>query len=390
MTEKLIKLFLKDKHDTSKTARKSAGGLLSSVTGIVMNSLLCIFKFIVGITSGSAAITADAANNLSDVMSSGISFAGFKIAAKPADQKHPYGHGRYEYILSLVISFAILLMGVELLKNAVEKILHPTPVAFSPFLLVVLIGSIVVKLGLGFWNRSLSKKVDLLALGAVAKDSFADCLSTLAVLASVLIERFFSVQIDGYVAAVTALLVLWSGIEVLKDSLQPLIGKPAQKQTVEQLEKMMLSFDPAILGVHDIMMHDYGMGRVFATADVEVPAQSDLVSIHTTVDALEKQVREQFGIQLVLHIDPVDTENAALIQLQQNVLRIVKSVDEHYTVHDFRVSESDKQMSFDLVIDSDIKKDAAQIGEMVKQRIIAVLGDEIEPVITVEFPFSET
>ena len=387
MTTLLLKLFVKDYKDTSKAPVRAAYGLLSSVVGIVCNTLLCSFKFVIGSIAGSAAMIADAANNLSDIATCVIGLVGFQLAAKPADEEHPYGHGRYEYILSLIVSFFVMLMGVELLKSAIEKLLHPQPIHYSPFVLAVLIASIAVKLWMGVFNRSLSKKADIPALKAVSTDSFSDCVCTGAVLGSMLINRFFGLNLDAYIGAAVSLPVIWSGIGILKSSLQPLIGRPADKEIAEKIGAFILGFDESILGYHDLMLHDYGMGRVFAVADVEVPADSNLVQIHEVIDRLEKSAEAQFSMQLVLHMDPVDVEDTQLEKLKRKVEMIVKSVDEHYTIHDFCLSDDGKQMFFDLVIDSDIEKDSAQIGEMVALRIRAALGEEPEPVIKVEFPF---
>lgn len=389
MKESLIKKLIKNESALSPAERKAAYGTVSSVMGIVANVLLSGFKFAVGILSGAASIVSDAANNLSDMLTSVISLIGFKLAKKPADEEHPFGHGRYEYILSVIVSFFVLFMGVELLKNGIEKIIHPAAVSVSPFVIAVLSVSIVVKCGMGIFNLYLAHRAEVTALKAVAKDSFGDCISTAAVLISIVLQKIFHLPFDGYVAAAVSLLVLWSGIDILRESLSPLIGKPAGKETVQTLKAFMLSFDPDILDVHDMMFHDYGMGRIFAVAHAEVPAERELVAIHNTVDALEKAVEEKFGMHLVVHIDPVKTNDIKTKNLRDNVLTVVKSIDEHYTIHDFRLSEDGKKMYFDLVIDSDIKKEAAQIGEMVSQRILAVLGDSIEPQIHVEFSFEQ-
>ena len=389
MKDSFLKFFIKNEDTLSPAERKAAYGTFSGTVGIIANVFLSGFKFAVGALSGSASIIADAANNLSDMLTSVISLIGFKLAKKPADEAHPFGHGRYEYILSVIVSFFVLFMGVELLKNGIEKIISPAAVSVSPFVIVVLAVSIVVKIGIGMLNLYLSRRADVTALKAVAKDSFGDCISTAAVLVSAVLQKIFHLPLDGYVAAAVSLLVLWSGIGILRESLSPLLGKPAGKETVKELKEFMLSFDPDILDVHDMMFHDYGMGRIFAVAHAEVPAERELVVIHETVDALEKAVEETFGIYLVVHMDPVKANDTKTKSLRDNVLTVVKSIDEHYTIHDFRLSEDGKKMYFDLVIDSDIKKEAAQIGEMVSQRILAVLGDSIEPQIHVEFSFEQ-
>ena len=384
---KLLLKLIKNHENTADKTVRAAYGLLSSVIGIILNALLCSFKFIIGFLSGSAAIISDAANNLSDVASSTMSLVGFKLASKPADEEHPFGHGRLEYILSLVISFFVMLMGVELLKSAVEKIIHPSPVSYSPFVLAVLIASIGVKLWMGSFNLRLSKKAGIGALKAVAVDSFSDCVSTGCVLASVLIHRFWGVNLDAYLGAAVSLLVIWSGVGILRESLSPLIGKPADKERAKQIEDFILNFDERIIGVHDLVLHDYGMGSVFAVAHVEVPADASLVAVHDVIDALEKAAGERFSLQLVLHADPLDVHDSQLETLKQQVETVIKSIDEHYTIHDFRLSHDGKQMFFDLVIDSDICEQSETIGELAALRIRAALGDSPQPVINVEFPF---
>ena len=366
---------------------KAAYGRTSSLIGIVSNALLCSFKFFVGFLSGSSAIISDAANNLSDVASSSVSLVGFKLASKPADEKHPFGHGRYEYILSLVISFFVMLMGAELLKSAVTKILNPVEINYSPFVLAVLIASIIVKLCLGALNLYFFKKSGLRALKAVSVDSFSDCVSTFGVLVSVLLSRFFGLNIDAYIGAAVSLLVIWSGIEILKDSLSPLLGKPADKKLAGNIESFILEFNEAILGVHDLVLHDYGMGSVFAVAHVEMPDDMTLNAVHEIIDNLEKCAGETFSVDLVLHADPVDICNNELEKLKAQVETIVKSVDRHYTIHDFRLSADKEKMFFDLVIDSDIKEKPEKIEDIVKLRIESVLGNKPEAVINAEFPF---
>lgn len=376
------------KNEKSINQTKAVYGRVSSVIGIVSNALLCGFKFFVGFLSGSAAIISDAANNLSDVASASFTLIGFKLASKPADEKHPFGHGRYEYILSLVISFFIMLMGAELLKSAVTRIINPGQIRYSPVVLAVLIASILVKLCLGAVNMSFFKKSGLNALKAVAVDSFSDCVSTLSALAGVLLSKLFSINIDGYIGAAVSILVIWSGIDILKDSLSPLIGKPARKETAKEIQSFILNFDESVLGVHDLVMHDYGMGSVFAVAHVEMPGDIILSSAHDIIDSIEKQAGEKFSVELVLHADPVDIENKELERLKSRVETVVKSVDEHYSIHDFRLSPDKTQMYFDLVIDSDIKSSPEEIGNLVKLKIISSLGTEPEAVINVEFPFS--
>lgn len=389
MVDFLLNKFLKAHTRNDRMKLKAAVGLISAVFGICANTLLSAFKFTVGFLSGSAAVISDGANNLSDVAASVISLIGFRLAAKPADEEHPFGHGRVEYILSLIISFFIMLMGAELLKNSISKIIHPRPIQYSVFFIIVLSASVLVKLLMALFNASLHKKADLPALKAVVKDSLSDCICTLAVLVSFLLFRFFGINVDAYIGAAVSLLVLWSGVGVLKESIQPLIGKPAQKHTAEELAAFIVGFDEKIVGVHDIMLHDYGMGKVFAVAHAEMPGDISLSEIHTVIDKLEKAAEEAFSIQLVLHADPVETDNHDLYHLRENVVQIVKSVDEHYTIHDFRLSEDGSQMFFDLVIDSDIKKDSEKIGSMVAGKITAVLGEIPRPVIHVEFSFSQ-
>ena len=389
MTNLLVKLFIKKEAELPAAQRKAAYGTLAARVGIVANLLLSGTKFAAGFFAGSAALISDAANNLSDILSSLVSLVGFKLAAKPADEKHPFGHGRYEYIVSLAISFLVLIMGVDLLKNGIAKIIHPAPVLASPLLIVILAACVIVKLWLGIFNLSLAKRADITALKAVAKDAFGDCLSTAAVLLSIVLEKLFDWRVDGYVAVAVSLLVIWGGISIFRDSVNPLLGKPAKKETAQELTAFMCGFDARILGVHDLVLHDYGMGRIFAVAHAEVPAQCSLVEIHEVMDALEKAAGERFGIHLVLHTDPVDTQNRQLEQLKKAVETIARSMDEHYSVHDFRLSDDGEEMAFDLVIDSDIQQESEKIAQLLEQRIIAVVGEKPRAKIQVEFSFTE-
>lgn len=388
MTEFLLKHFVKDYKNVSNRKVRAAYGTLSGAVGVALNSLLCIFKFVIGIISSSAAVISDAANNLSDVSSSVVSILACKLAKKPADEKHPFGHGRYEYILSLIISFVVMLMGAELLKNGINKIVSPQPMKYSPVFILILIISIIIKLWLGIFNSSLAKRADFQALKAVAVDSFSDVISTFAVLVSFLLSHFLNINIDGYIGTIVSLLVIYSGINILKDSINPLLGKPADKDKADKISEFILGFDEKIIGVHDLILHDYGMGRIFAVAHAEVPADCDLMSIHSVIDSAEKQAGEEFGINLVLHIDPVDLLNKRQTHLKSQVETVVKSIDEHYTIHDFRLTE-DNKMYFDLIIDSDINADAQKINRIVKARINSALGNDIEPFINCEFSFKE-
>ncbi len=389
MTELLLKIFVKDYKNVSDPKIRLNYGVFSGFAGIAVNVLLSALKFVLGSLTGSIAVTADAFNNLSDVGSSIVNVIGFKVASKPADEKHPFGYGRIEYISALIVSFLIMLMGFELGKSSIEKIISPQPVIFSYVTLAALIASIAVKLCLGLFNRNLGKRIGSAALLAVMKDSFADALSTAAAIISLLVSHFFKINIDGYVGFAVACFVFWAGISVLRDSMAPLLGEAADSGRIEEMENVILGFDEIILGIHDFILHDYGPGKSFATAHVEVPSSCDIVYAHNIIDEIEVTIGEKFGTEMVLHIDPVNVDDKSANDLYSRVSELVKEVDEHYTVHDFRVVDggSHIKLIFDMIIDEDSKKNTAEINRIVREKIKNEIGAEYVAVIKCEYSY---
>ncbi len=387
MSSLLVKLFIKDKDNVTDTRVRTAYGILSGVVGILLNLILCAAKFIVGSLTGSIAITADAANNLSDAGSSVVTVFGFKLSNKPSDEDHPFGHGRIEYIAALIVSFFILFMSYELGRSSIEKIFNPEPVKFSVVSAVIIAVSILGKVWLAFFNNKLGKKINSAAMTAVVKDSIGDIAATTITLIALILSKFTSLPIDGYLGILVSLFVLYAGIGILKETVGTLLGKPPEKEFVQELEQRVLSYD-GVVGIHDLMVHDYGPGRLFSSVHIEVPANVDITISHDVADIIEKEVGEAMGTTLVVHLDPIVTDDESVNELKAIVADIISKTDESYTFHDFRVVKgpTHTNLIFDLVIPHAHKKSREQIGAEISKNI-----NEYNPtffsVITVEHNF---
>lgn len=390
MTKLLIKLFIKDSENTADPAVRSRYGVLSGVVGIVCNILLTAAKFVVGSVTGSIAITADAANNLSDAGSSAVTLASFKLANRPADDEHPFGHGRIEYVSALIVSFIILLMGGELIRSSVEKIMNPSPLQFSMAALVVLVLSIGVKLWMAFFNRNIGKRINSTAVGAVVMDSVSDTAATAVSMIALILSKFTSVPLDGYMGIVVALFIIVTGIGIFKDTMNEILGTPASPETVSELEKEILSYD-GIIGVHDLIVHDYGPGRVFASAHAEVPSDCDIMNCHDTIDQIERDIKSKFKMDMVLHMDPIVVNDERINTLRERVSEIAKAMDSAFSVHDFRMVEgpTHTNLIFDLVIPHKYPFTKKQIKEILDEKIKTDLGEAYYTVITIENSFVE-
>lgn len=350
MTKLLISAFVKDHKNTREPIVRAAYGKLSGWVGIICNLLLCAGKFIVGFISGSVSISADAANNLSDAASSIISLLGFKLSEKSADDEHPYGHARYEYISGFIVAVIVLIIGFELLTGSIEKIVNPTAVAFSWVTVGVLLASIIVKLWLMLFNLKISKLIDSGTLKATAADSRNDSISTLAVLIAALISHFCAVELDGYMGAAVALFILYSGVNLVRDAMSPLLGKAPDEETVEAIRKKIMSYD-GVLGTHDLMVHDYGPGRVFASVHVEMAAERDVLESHDIIDNMERDFLHS-GLNLIVHFDPIVTSDAAVGDIRHEISDIVHRIDERLSIHDLRMvpGSSHTNVIFDCVV----------------------------------------
>ena len=336
MTQLLLRLFVKNRENTQDPAVRSAVGSLSGVVGILCNLLLFCLKLLVGTLAASVSITADAMNNLSDATSSILTLLGFKLAEKPADEDHPYGHARFEYLSGLAVAVMIIVIGFELGKSSVEKILNPTAVEFTFATCVVLLGSIAVKMWLAFFNNKLGKMINASALEATAADSRNDCIATAAVLLAALVEAVTDWKIDGWMGLAVAVFILFSGWNLAKDTISPLLGEAASRELQEQIVGF-IGTDPKVLGYHDLMVHDYGPGKRFASLHVEMDKDEDPLACHEIIDDLERECFRQYGIHLVIHYDPVVTNDPELERMRALVTAILKVKDERLSIHDFRM-----------------------------------------------------
>ena len=346
----LSKIFLPKNLPATDPKYRSAAGKLSGIVGILCNAVLFAGKFIIGTISGSVSITADAMNNLSDATSSVVTLIGFRLAEKPADEDHPYGHARFEYLSGLAVAAMIVIIGFELAKSSVEKILNPTEVAFSVPLVVVLAGSILVKLWLALFNTRLGKKIQSATLIATGADSRNDVISTGAVLAAALLERFFGWKIDGFMGLAVAIFILYSGAMLAKDTISPLLGESASPELQREIVELMKQ-ETAVLGYHDLMVHDYGPGQRFGSLHVEMDQRLDPLYCHELIDNLERMCFDQIGVHLVIHYDPIVIGDPEMDEIRQLLTDTLTAFDPRLTLHDFRMVKSGHiNLIFDIAI----------------------------------------
>lgn len=370
MAQFLTKFFLSGTDGSDPKIRASAGRK-SGILGIAANALLFAGKIFIGTLSGSVAITADALNNLSDAASSAVTFLAFRLAEKPADEHHPYGHARYEYLSALAVAMMILLIGFELAKSSVEKILSPTPVRFSWALVAVLVMSVAVKLMLWRVNTRLGKAIGSEAILAAGADSRNDCLATGAVLASAVISRLFQVNIDGWAGLGVAVFILLSGWGMARDTVSPLLGENASPELQEQIVEALRSSDK-ILGWHDLMVHDYGPGQRFASVHVEMDKNEDPLLCHTIIDSIERKCYEEHRVHLVIHYDPIITDDAELNELRRQVLLVLQSIDEGISIHDFRLHRLEEQTN--VIFDMTLPRSLAGRETQIKRQLDTALN----------------
>jgi len=347
----LIRFFIKDTDNSSMANNREKYGIICGFTGIFLNLLLFTGKFITGLISNSIAITADAFNNLSDAGSSVITLLGFKIAGKKPDPEHPFGHGRVEYISGLFVSIAIVLMGYELTKSSFTKILHPENTTFNIYVLLVLVCSILVKFYMSYYNRKIGTKINSAAMSATATDSLSDVIATSAVLASNIITYFFHVRIDGYCGLLVGCFILFAGFRAAKDTLGPLLGQPPTPEFVDQIKAIVMSHEN-ILGLHDLIVHDYGPGRVMISLHAEVPASGNILELHDTIDIIEHELSSHLECMAVIHMDPIMNDDKDTLLLKDKVNEIIHLLDESITFHDFRLVKGPTHTNviFDIAI----------------------------------------
>ena len=370
MTSLLLRLFVKNHDDTENPVVRGAYGKLAGAVGIVCNLLLFAGKLLAGILSGSVAVTADAVNNLSDASSSLVTLLGFKLAERPADEEHPYGHARIEYISGLVVAALILLIGAELAKSSFSKILHPETVEFSLLTLGVLVGSILAKLWMALFCRKLGKRIDSTTLLATSADSRNDVISTAAVLVGCLVGYFFDVKLDGYIGMAVALFIIWSGCSIAKDTINPLLGERASEELVRNISDLILSHEK-ILGIHDLMVHDYGPGNCFASVHAEMDSAEDPLICHDIIDDIERDALRELRVRLVIHYDPIVTNDEELNAARALVEQEIKSIDESLSLHDFRMvrGPGHTNLIFDLVIPYSMEDRKAELKARIDERL---------------------
>lgn len=370
MTGLLLRLFVKNYTDTESTEVRTAVGKLAGVVGIVCNGILFFGKLAAGLLAGSVAIVADAVNNLSDASSSVVTLLGFRLAQQPADADHPYGHARYEYLSGLMVAVLILVIGVELVKSSVGKIIHPEAVDFSVLTIAILVGSILVKLWMSFFFGSLGNRIHSLTLEATALDSRNDVITTAAVLLGCLVGFFFHIKIDGYVGLLVAVFILYSGVNIVKETISPLLGERAQPDLVEKIKALVTAPDE-ILGVHDLLIHDYGPGRCFASIHAEVNADLYSMEGHDIIDELESKALQELNVHLVIHYDPVLVNDAEWNEMQQVMQEIIHEIDPAVTMHCFRMvgGKEKKNLVFDLMVPYETKRPNEELKQEIDRKL---------------------
>lgn len=388
----LVKTFIKNSEDTKDVNVRNSYGFLGGVIGIIVNFILFIIKFSVGMLVSSIAVTADAFNNLSDAGSSVITIAGFKMANMPADEKHPFGHGRMEYLSALAVAFMVMLVGLQFVKSSFEKILHPEIINFEwiPFLLLIV--SIFLKLWLAMFNKFIGKKIDSGALKASSVDALGDVFSSSCVAISILAAKFISVPIDGYIGIIVAFIIVYSGFTLVRETINPLLGEAPDPKLVKSIEDMMLSYDH-IIGVHDLIVHNYGPGRCMASAHAEIPSDINIMEIHNIIDKAERDISKKLNIYLVIHMDPICLSDDEINDAYKEVSKIIKYNPLIKSFHDFRIvgEGNEKNLIFDIVVNSKyLSKISSE--EKLKNEIIEAIK-EIHPqyncIITIDHDYSE-
>lgn len=377
MSTLLIKLFIKNPENVKDNRVRESFGKLGSFVGIICNLFLCILKISVGIISGSISIMADGFNNLSDMGSSVVTMIGFKLANKPADSDHPFGHGRMEYISAFIVAVLILLVGFELFKSSFEAFVNNTATPkYSATAIIILAVSVLVKAWLFFFNRKIGKKISSEALIATAKDSLNDAVATLVILVSVFVSRLTvpPFNLDAVMGIGVAVFILYSGIMSAKETLNSILGTPPEKEVIKEIEDTILSFKEFI-GIHDLIIHNYGPGRQFASVHVEVPHNSDIVRCHEQIDLCEKIINEKLGILLVIHMDPIDTNDETVNNAKLKMTEVLKGIDSSLSLHDFRMTPSGEKQTnliFDVVVPSDLKLSHKELRKKIEDGAVDV------------------
>lgn len=380
----ITRIFIKDYNLVEKPKVRVAYAITCGVLGVVFNLTLFVIKLLAGTFSYSIAITADAFNNLSDAGSSIISMIGLKLANQKPDTKHPFGHGRFEYLSGLIISFIIIIMGFELLKSSFDKILNPVEIETSIIVYAILIASVIVKLYMAFYNNRIGKKINSSGMKATAVDSISDCFATLIIIISMIIYELTDIKVDGYFGLLVSIVILLAGYKTAKETISPLLGQSPDQEFVKKIEELVMSYDE-VVGIHDLVVHDYGPGRVMVSLHAEIPSDSDLMIIHDVIDNIERRIKEEMKCEAVIHMDPIEINNEVVNDLKDKVLNITKNISEEISIHDFRMvpGKTHTNLIFDVEVpfsfnvkDEELEK---QIIEDIKK-----LDDNYNSIITLD------
>ena len=375
MISLLARLFVKTDGRDPAAVRK-AYGILCGAVGIGFNVLLFLGKFFAGTIAGSIAITADAFNNLSDAGSSFVTMLGFQLAGQKPDSDHPFGHGRIEYLSGLAVSMLILLMGFELARSSLDKILHPEPVDSSPLVIAILCVSIAVKLYMAFYNHRLGKQLNSAAMEATGADSLSDSVATSAVLLATLVGHFTGWMIDGWCGILVAAFILWSGFNAAKDTIDPLLGTPPTPEFVDEIKDLVMAH-PAIVGIHDLIVHDYGPGRVMISLHAEVSASADVLDLHDEIDNVEKELQEKLGCHAVIHMDPIVIDDGITQETRKRVADLVRCIDDQISIHDFRmvVGPTHTNVIFDAVVPFGFRLSNSEVASKIQSAVRTLDGN---------------
>lgn len=369
MIDLLAKVFVKDYQNLSDPAVRRAYGSLCCIVGICLNVLLFAGKYFAGLLSASIAITADAFNNLSDAGSSLVTMIGFRLGGKKPDPEHPFGHGRLEYISGLVVSGLILLMGVELLHSSIQKIVDPQPIESSPLVIIILVVSILVKVYMFIYNSRTGRRIDSAAMRATGLDSLSDCIATTVVLLAILVARFTGLQVDGWAGILVSAFIIWAGFNAAKDTISPLLGSPPTQELIDRIEELVMAHDE-VSGIHDLVVHDYGPGRLMISLHAEVSGDGDIYELHDAIDSIEQELNRELGGETVIHMDPVAVDDEQVNNVRHELsLLLQEKVDERVTIHDFRMVQgpTHTNLIFDAVLPYDLKISDNEATEQIKK-----------------------
>ena len=386
MTKILIKLFIKDK-DVKNLEVRNKYAMLSSITGIILNILLSIFKLIVGLISNSISIVSDAVNNITDAGSSVVTMIGFKMSQKKVDKNHPWGHGRMEYISAFIVDILIILVGFELLRTSIEKIFNPELPLIGNVTIIILVASILAKLWLFFFYKKIAKTIDSAAIKGNAYDSISDVISTTAVLISAIVARVFEISIDGYISFLVSIFILYTGAKAIKEIIDILLGSSPDPEFVKEIEEFVKNYD-LVVGIHDMMIHDYGPGRKIISFHAQVPADINIEKAHDVIDRIEQDIFEKYNCITTIHMDPIVVDDEEINSMKKTTEEIVKSINKEFSIHDFRLTDGGERINliFDLVLPREGEFDKEQIRKEVQEKIHKI-NNKYYAVITVEHSY---